>query len=375
MRDCTPVIVAARRTAIGTAGRALAALSVDELLAPVLREIARESLGPGDHVDQVVAGIARGPGGNPARVAALAAGLDPNVAGITVDLQCGSGLAAICLGADMVAAGSATIVLAGGAESASNAPVGRARFAPSEIGDPDMGPAAEDLARHFGVSRKRQDEYAIRSHERALASRELIASEIIPVAGLTEDQRPRHLKAEVLARMPAAFVSDDTSPPGTVTAGNSCGISDGAAAVMIVPEWWRAERRMTGLAMRSWATVGVDPRLPGIGPVPAITRILAATSLTLDELDVLEITEAFAAQVLSVTDALGLDALGSDAGRICPFGGAIAIGHPWGASGALLMVRLFTLLVRHSDGRRVGAAACAVGGGQGIAALVERTDG
>lgn len=375
MRDCTPVIIAARRTAIGTAGRALADLSVDELLAPVLQEIARGSLGPGDDIDQVVAGVARSPGGNPARVAALAAGLDPSVAAITVDLQCGSGLAAICLAADMVRAGSATIVLAGGAESASNAPSGRARFAPSDIGDPDMGPAAEDLARHFRVSRERQDEYALRSHERALASRALLASEIVPVAGLTQDQRPRHLKREVLARMPAAFASDDADPPGTVTAGNSCGISDGAAAVMVVPEWWRAERGLAGLTMRSWATVGVDPRLPGIGPVPAISRILAATSLTLDDLEVIEITEAFAAQVLSVTDALGLDALGVDADRICPLGGAIATGHPWGASGALLMVRLFTQLIPPSSGRRFAAATCAVGGGQGIAALVERTDG
>lgn len=375
MRDTTPVIVAARRTAIGTAGRALAALSVDELLAPVLRCIARESLKAGDRIDQVIAGVARGPGGNPARVAALAAGLDPAVAGLTVDLQCGSGLAAICLAADMVAAGSAAIVLAGGTESASNASLGRARFAPADIGDPDMGPAAEALARHFGISRERQDEYAIRSHERALASRELTAAEIVPVAGLTEDQRPRHLKADVLARMPAAFVSDDADPPGTVTAGNSCGISDGAAVVMIVPEWWRAERGLAGLAMRSWATVGVDPRLPGIGPVPAIDRVLAAASLTLADLDVLEITEAFAAQVLSVTDALGLEALGVDAHRVCPLGGAIAMGHPWGASGALLMVRLFTELMPASSGRRVGVASCAVGGGQGIAALVERTGG
>jgi acetyl-CoA C-acetyltransferase len=175
--------------------------------------------------------------------------------------------------------------------------------------------------------------------------------------------------------MPAAFVDDDADPPGSVTAGNSCGISDGAAAVMVVPEWWRAERGLTGLAIRSWAAIGVDPRLPGIGPVPAVTRVLADTSRTLDDLDVLEVTEAFAAQVLSVTDALGLDALGADADRICPLGGAIAMGHPWGASGALLMVRLFTLLMRQPEGRRVGIATCAVGGGQGIAALVERADG
>lgn len=362
--DRTPVIVAARRTAIATAGQSFDALTVSELAVPVVHAVIADALHPGDRIDDLVLGVARSPGGNPARVAGLAAGLDAAVPAMTVDRQCGSGLAAIQVAADMVRAGSATIVLAGGAESASTAPPGRARFAPDEIGDPDMGPAADDLARARSISRERQDAYAIRSHARALASD--MSAEIVPVAGLQRDVRPRALRSEVLARMPSAFAAG-----GTVTAGNSCGISDGAAMAVIVPEWLRAERGLPGLAMRCSSAIGVDPRLPGIGPAPAIEVLLAQAGIDIDAIDVLEVTEAFAAQVLAVTDALGLDALGADGHRICPQGGAIAIGHPWGASGAILMVRLFSQLVRR-DGPRLGIAACAVGGGMGLATLVER---
>lgn len=375
MDDLTPVVVAARRTAIATAGHQFAGLTAAELAAPVLQALLADvhlmpSADTGPQVDDVILGVARSPGGNPARMAALLAGMDVAVPAVTVDRQCGSGLAAIMLAADMVRAGSATVVLAGGAESASTAPPGRAAFAPASIGDPEMGPAAEDLADACSISRERQDAYAERSHARALAAD--LSPEIVPIAGLVRDARPRRMRPEALARMPAAF-----RPGGTVTAGNSCGISDGAAAVAVVPEWWRAERGLAGLALRAWCSVGVDPRLPGIGPVPAVGRVLQQAGMQLGAVDVLEITEAFAAQVLAVTDRLGLDALGADADRICPLGGAIAIGHPWGASGAIAMVRLFTLLVRapHPDadrGPRVGIATCAVGGGMGLAALVER---
>jgi len=364
MPDRTPVVVSARRTAVATAGQRFADLSVSDLAAPVIRAVIADVLPGEDQVDDLVLGVARGPGGNPARVAGLAAGLDPSVPAITVDRQCGSGLAAIQVACDMVLAGRATIALAGGAESASNAPAGRAPFAPDDLPDPDMGPAADDLAHVRGITRARQDDYALRSHARALAAD--MSAEIVRVAGVDRDTRPRPMRAEVLARMPAAFV-----PEGTVIAGNSCGVSDGAAMVVIVPEWWRAERGLPGLAVRGSVAVGVDPGLPGIGPAPAIERLLDATGIDLSQVDVLEITEAFAAQVLAVTDALGLDALGRDANRICPQGGAIAIGHPWGASGAIAMVRLFSQLVRQGGPRR-GIAACAVGGGMGLATLVER---
>jgi acetyl-CoA C-acetyltransferase len=191
--------------------------------------------------------------------------------------------------------------------------------------------------------------------------------ELVPVDGVTTDDRPRPtLDADRLARFPAQFARG-----GTVTAGSSCGVSDGAAAVAVVPERTRAALGLPGLALRAWALRGVDPALPGLGPVPAVTDALALAGLALKDVDVLEVTEAFAAQVLACTDALGLDALGDDARRVCPDGGAIALGHPWGASGALLVVRLFSSLVRR-DGGRVGVATCAVGGGLGVAVVAER---
>jgi acetyl-CoA C-acetyltransferase len=163
-------------------------------------------------------------------------------------------------------------------------------------------------------------------------------------------------------------------PGGTVTAGNCCGVSDGAAAVAMVPEHVRADLGIPGLALRGWVCVGLDPNTPGLGPVPAVAKLLKRAGIELAEVGVVEMTEAFAAQVLACTDALGLDPLdprGLDAARVCPQGGAIAMGHPWGASGALLLVRLFAQMVR-ADGPRLGIATCAIGGGQGLALLAER---
>jgi acetyl-CoA C-acetyltransferase len=294
-----------------------------------------------------------------------------------------------------VLAGSADLVLAGGAESASTAPwrlarptspsglpvpydrvrssglpvpYDRAPFAPSEIGDPDMGPAAESVAALCGVTRQRQDAYACRSHARALAAARAGAfgAELVPVAGVISDERPRHVTEAVLSRFRPAFAAG-----GTVTAGNCCGVSDGAAAVAVVPEHIRAALGAPGLALRGWVCVGLDPNTPGLGPVPAVARLLKGCGVGLAEVGVVEMTEAFAAQVLACTDALGLDPLGPDAGRVCPQGGAIAMGHPWGASGAMLLVRLFAQMVR-VEGPRLGIATCAIGGGQGLALLAER---
>jgi acetyl-CoA C-acetyltransferase len=384
--DRTPVVIAARRTPIGTAGHALAGVDLVGLLAPVLRALV-DDLGPqAPEVDDVVIGNCRGPGGNPARVAALAAGLGNAVPGVTVDRQCGSGQEAIHQAATAVLAGAADLVLAGGAESASTAPwrmtrpttstgmptpYERAPFAPSEIGDPDMGPAAETVASMCGITRRRQDAYAIRSHALALAAARAGAfdAELVSVAGVVSDERPRRLSEAVLARMRPAFV-----PGGTVTAGNCCGVSDAAAAVAVVPEHVRAALGVPGLAIRGRVCVGLDPNTPGLGPVPAVAGLLKGLGVELAEVGVVEMTEAFAAQVLACTDALGLDPLdpqGADAARVCPQGGAIAMGHPWGASGALLLVRLFAQMVR-VDGPRLGIATCAIGGGQGLALLAER---
>jgi acetyl-CoA C-acetyltransferase len=305
---------------------------------------------------------------------------------VTVDRQCGSGQEAVHQGATAVLAGVADLVLAGGVESASTAPwrlarpttptglptpYDRAPFAPSEIGDPDMGPAAEAVAARCGVTRVRQDAYAARSHALALAAAQAGAfdAELVPVAGMVCDDRPRRLSEAVLSRMRPAFV-----PGGTVTAGNCCGVSDGAAAVAIVPEYLREAWGFPGLALRGWVCVGLDPNIPGLGPVPAVEKLLKGAGISLAEVGVVEMTEAFAAQVLACTDALGLDPLGppaSNALRVCPQGGAISIGHPWGASGAMLVVRLFSQMVR-VDGPRLGIATCAIGGGQGLALLAER---
>jgi acetyl-CoA C-acetyltransferase len=396
--DRTPVVIAARRTPIGTAGQSLAGVDLVGLLAPVLRALV-EDLGPdAPGVDDVVIGNCMGPGGNPARVAALAAGLGTEVPGLTVDRQCGSGQEAVHQAATAVLAGVADAVLAGGAESASTAPWRLARpttrtglptpylrapFAPAEIGDPDMGPAAEALAARCGVTRERQDAYAARSHALALAAARAGAfdAELVPISGVVSDERPRRLKVAALSRMRPAFV-----PGGTVTVGNCCGISDAAAAVAVVPEYLRAALGVPGLALRGWVCVGVDPNSPGLGPVPAVDKLLKGLGIDLAEVDVVEIIEAFAGQVLACADALGLDPLARLAPRdppdplglsshraaqVCPQGGAIAMGHPWGASGAMLLVRLFAQMVR-VDGPRLGIATCAVGGGQGLALLAER---
>jgi acetyl-CoA C-acetyltransferase len=255
-------------------------------------------------------------------------------------------------------------------------PYDRAPFAPSQIGDPDMGPAAEAVARLCGITRQRQDAYAVRSHALALAAVRdgAFEAEMVPVAGVVADERPRPLNELALSRLRPAFV-----PDGTVTAGNCCGVSDGAAVVAMVPEHIRAAMGVPGLALRGWVCVGLDPNTPGLGPVPAVAKLLKDLGVGLAEVGVVEMTEAFAAQVLACTDALGLDPLGTDrlstdrlsATQVCPQGGAIALGHPWGASGALLLVRLFAQMVR-VDGPRLGIATCAIGGGQGLALLAER---
>lgn len=371
-----PVIVAALRTPIGTAGRSLARVDAAGLAAPVLRRLA--DVLPGVPVDDVVLGNCMGPGGDVARVAALAAGLPVEVPAMTVDRQCGSGLAAIATAAALVRE-SPGLVLAGGTESASTAPwrfwppegdepprrFDRAPFAPKDLGDPDMGLAADLLAQERGVSRDRQDAYAAQSHARAHATQQAggFEAELVPVGGVERDERPRPgLSAGRLARLRPTF-----RPDGTVTPGNACGVNDGAAAVALVDAETHAGLRLPGLRIVASATAGVDPNRPGIGIVPAVRAALARAGLDLEAIDVVELNEAFAGQVLACCDELGLDPA-----RVCPQGGALALGHPWGASGAVLVVRLFTQLVRQAGGH-YGLAAIAVGGGQGVAMVVERT--
>ena len=364
--DTTPVVVAARRTPIGTAGRALATLEPDELAAPVLAAVLADLGTDAPPVADVVLGSARGPAGALGRVAALRAGLGLAVPGVTVDRQCASGLDAVALACALVAAGHGALYLAGGVESASRAPEGRARFAPLDVGDPDMGVAAETVAAEAGITRERQDAYAARSHARAVAAQAsgFFDDELVPLAGLTRDDRPRPLTVERLGRLRPAFVDG-----GTVTAGNSCGISDGAAAVAVVPERVRAEHGWPGLRVLGTGVAGVDPQRCGLGLVPAARQALDTTGVTLAEVGTVEVVEAFAGQVLA-----GADELGVDEALLCPDGGALGLGHPWGASGAVLVVRLFSRLVRQGradPSRPYALAAVAAGGGQGVAVVCE----
>ncbi|WP_448810421.1 thiolase family protein [Agromyces bauzanensis] len=374
-----PVLVAARRTPIGTAGRAFTQHTVDALAAPVLAAVAEAVAPSGRSIDDVVLGNCMGPGGDLARVAALRAGLGTHVPGVTVDRQCGSGLDAVMQAASRVRANDADLVLAGGAESASTAPrrhwpdsgerYRRAPFAPPGFPDPDMGPAADRLAVVCGVSRARQDAWAARSHERATAAqaRGVFDAEIVAVDGVAHDDRPRAtMDLARLARFRPAFADPDETGAGTVTAGNSCGFSDGAAAMAVTTERIARELGLPALRVRATAVAAGDPALPGLGAAPAAHAALARAGLAAHELGFVEITEAFAAQVLAVSDELGLDEE-----LISADGGAIALGHPWGASGAVLLVRLAARMLA-ADDARPGLAACSIGGGQGVAMIVER---
>jgi len=380
-----PVLVGGRRTAIGTAGHAFAHCDVVELTSPVLTAVAEQVEALALPIDDVIIGNCLGPGGNIARVSALAAGLGDSVPGVTVDRQCGSGLEAIAQAASRIRAGDDALILAGGAESASTAPwrywppVGtadpvrytRAPFAPAGYPDPGMGEAADELARLRGVTRQRQDRYAARSHALTFRARQagLYEAEIVAVKDISHDDRPRAgMHEERLARLRPSF-----GPAGTATAGNSCGISDGAAAVAVTTRSAAAGAGLPYLRIVATAVAAARSDLPGLGPAPAVRRLLNRPAVTtpgisLADIGAVEITEAFASVVLAVIDDLGIDEE-----LVCAEGGAIGLGHPWGASGTILAIRLASRMLR-DGGPRLGLAACAIGGGQGLAMLLERPE-
>lgn len=384
------IIIAARRTPIGRVGGGLKSLSVEKLMTPVLRSLLSDTGLRADHVDEVILGNAIGPGGNPARMALLEAGFAHTVPGVTVDRQCGSGLEAINIGARLVQAGAAAIVIAGGMESSSTAPwriekprhlyelprfTHRARFAPEAIGDPEMGVAAETVAHHYGISRDRQDAYAYHSHQKAIQSIQTgrFHLEIAPIAlssvtVVDTDECPRaSLTLERLIKLPPVFQEG-----GTVTVGNACPVNDGAAAVVMVSEPTFQRMGLTqGLAVVDAIAAGVNPNLLGMGPVAAVNRLLQRNpDLTLNDVDIVEFNEAFAAQVLACLDALKIPQEKVNVG-----GGAIALGHPYGASGAILVTRLFTEMVKRKNtrlkGANLGLATLGIGGGLGLATLFE----
>jgi acetyl-CoA C-acetyltransferase len=385
--DRQPVIIAALRTPVCRANGALKHLRSHELLAPVLVALLDEAGLDAGEVADVVIGNAVGAGGNVARLAALEAGLPVSVPGLTVDRQCGSGLDAIVLASRLVAAGGGTY-LAGGVESISTAPLrahrnddgepaffSRAQFAPLSHGDPDMGVAAENVAREYGISRARQDEFALRSHRRAVAAQAsgTFARETVelPAAGpvqgpVAADDGPRpRLSEALMARFPAAFVES-----GTVTAGNSCFDADGAAAVVITSLARARELGVAdGLAVVGTETAGVEPRFLGIGAAAAASKLLASHKVNAADLDLVEFNEAFASQTLACLDHLGIDPLRANAD-----GGALALGHAYGASGAVLVTRLLAQARREPEDAAHGKLALAmisIAGGMGTAALFQ----
>lgn len=400
------VVVAARRTPLAVRGGRLREVDVDRLATTAIAAVvadARAALGaaatPGPLVVRdVVMGNCMGPGGNLGRHAALGAGLGVEVPGMMLDRQCASGLAAILTGAALLTDPHAhapgpgiPVIVAGGAESASTAPprlgadgqpYPRAPFAPDGFPDPDMPRAAQDLAMQRGIDRPRQDAYAVRSHHRALAAaaRGAFATEIAPVTlpsgeELAVDEGPRRAIAALAGRMPALY---DTDPRYALTGANCSRNTDGAAAVALVAEDQRGDT--PGLALVAARTIGCDPAMPGLGPVGAVRCLLADAGVGLEAVAAIELVEAFSAQALAVLDDLGLarphpagdaPADGIDP-RVCADGGALALGHPWGGSAAVSVVRLYSRLV--SGGAPAGAlglAAVAAGGGMGVAALFE----
>ncbi len=375
------VVVAARRTPIARLDGDLAGLSAEDLVVPLVAALRAETGFRLNDVEDLILGNASGPPGNLARRAALLSGLGHPTPGLTVDRQCAAGLEAILIACRMVDAGAAELVLAGGTESASTSPrraesgrdvtrsgralFPRAPFAPVGSDDPGMAEAAETVAETFGITRERQDAYAARSQARYATAEAAgrFVGERVPCAQATADTCPRpRMTPERLARV-APLVREG----GTVTAGNSCPISDGAALVAVCSDRMAAAHRLPGLRLIDACTVGTDPALCGIGPVPAVERLLARNpDRSLQDAASIELTEAFAAQVLACADALGVP---DD--RLNRNGGAIALGHPWGASGAILVVRTFADLASHAG--KWGITTAAVAGGMGTAAIWEAT--
>lgn len=374
-----PVIVLAKRTAIGAIGGIFRNVAPEKLAAAVVTDLLEETEVDPMLVDEVIFGNAIGPGGNMARLIALTADLPEEVPGVTVDRQCGSGLEAVNIACRLVQSGAGSIYIAGGMESSSLAPwkiekprslyeaprfFDRARFSPDFIGDPDMGVAADRVAEVYGVSREAQDLFAYESHEKAVRAQRLglFTNEIVPVNGQEVDEGPRaSLRKKTLARMRPIFSRD-----GTVTAGNACAINDGAAAVLVMSERKCRELGLTPL-MRfvDAVSAGVDPNLLGVGPIPAVRRLLKRTGHRMEEIDLFEFNEAFASQVLASVRELGIPK-----SKLNMNGGALAFGHPYGASGAILVTRLFSLMEQMPAKRAI--ATLGIGGGLGLATLFER---
>ena len=389
------VIVSAVRTAIGSFQGTLTGVSATKLGAVVL-EAALERAGVSkDSVDEVIMGnvLSAGLGQNPARQASIQAGLANEVPSLTINKVCGSGLKAVHLAVQAIASGDADVVLAGGMENMSQAPylmegarsgyrMGDQKVVDSMIrdglwcafNDYHMGITAENLCTKYEIGREEQDEFAAWSQEKAqqALTSGRFADEIVPVAIpqrkgdpvlFTADEFPRAgVTAEMLGKLKPAFKKD-----GTVTAGNASGINDGAAALLIMSREKADELGVKPLArIVANASAGVDPSIMGYGPVPATQKVMEKAGLSLSDMDLIEANEAFAVQSLSVGKALGIDRE-----KLNVNGGAIALGHPIGASGARILVTLVHELQKR-DGVKYGLATLCIGGGQGVATIIEK---
>lgn len=392
MKNC--VIVSAVRTAIGSFNGSLASTSAIDLGATVIKAAIERAKIDSLHVDEVIMGnvLQAGLGQNPARQALLKSGLAETVCGFTVNKVCGSGLKSVALAAQAIQAGQAQSIVAGGMENMSLAPYlldAKARSG-YRLGDGQvydailrdglmcathgyhMGITAENVAKEYGITREMQDELALHSQRKAAAAIEsgAFTAEIVPVNVVTrkktfvfsQDEFPKaDSTAEALGALRPAF-----DKAGTVTAGNASGINDGAAALVIMEESAALAAGLNPLArIKSYASGGVPPALMGMGPVPATQKALQLAGLQLADIDLIEANEAFAAQFLAVGKTLGFDPE-----KVNVNGGAIALGHPIGASGARILVTL--LHAMQARDKTLGLATLCIGGGQGIAMVIER---
>ena len=386
------VIVSATRTPIGKFGGSLAGIAAVDLGAHIIKAALSKAGVEGSQVDEVIMGnvLQAGLGQNTAHQAAIKAGLSQNVSSFTINKVCGSGLKSVALAAQAIRAGDASIIVAGGMENMSASPyvLDKARFGYRmgngglidtlvndglwcAFNDYHMGTTAENIARQYGISREEQDAVALASQHKARLAIEAgaLVNEITPVpvkvkkdvVNFTQDEFPRFdTDAAMLAKLKPAFAAD-----GSVTAGNASGINDAAAGLVIMSEDTARELRLQPLArIRSYAGAGVASATMGLGPIPATRKALELAGLKIGDIDLIEANEAFAAQYIAVGRELGFD----DA-RVNVHGGAIALGHPIGASGARILVTLLHALQRR--GKSLGLATLCIGGGQGISMIVE----
>jgi acetyl-CoA C-acetyltransferase len=387
------VITAALRSAVGKFNGSIAKVAAADLGAQIIKALLARSGVPADRISEVIMGQAllAGVGQNPARQALIRAGIPDMVPGMTVGKVCGSGLKATHLAAQAIKCGDAEIVIAGGQENMSAAPhvlqgsrdgfrMGDAKLVDSMINDGlwdaynnyHMGTTAENVAKKYDISRREQDEFAAASQQKAEAAQkagrfkaEIAPIEIVTRKSTTVFDTDEYIRAgttaEALGALQPAFAKD-----GTVTAGNSSGINDGAAAVMMMSARKASELGLKPLArVRAYSSAGVDPKIMGMGPVPASQLCLKKAGWTHQELDLMEINEAFAAQAIGVNRQMGWDTA-----KINVNGGAIAIGHPIGASGCRILVTLLHEMIRR-DAKK-GLASLCIGGGMGVAIAIER---